>query len=369
MRRATASNVNDGRYENGAWSAVYTSPDMVEEVKIIVAPVDAETSRGNGQVQMITRSGTNQYRGSVSWSNHNSALDANDWFNNRNGVGKNYDNRNLYSARLGGPVIKNKTFFFLLFSGQRDLKKTQASGLTFTDMAKAGIFRYWPGVDNVNASQANSSVDRFGNPIQPAGATGPLQAIGLFGSCSFQGQPVPNCRPFTGDSLRTGFSANAFIKEELSRMPSPNQFTSAGNLTGDGLNTAVVNFMRRQDGLDQTNGNGDEVNRDQYNARLDHNFNAKHRLSLIATNEKTWGSATQAGLRNWPNSYDGLAVKRPVVYSIQFSSTLTNSMLNQLRLGKSGSNNWQWGAADRGDAVGAKSDRCLRTPTASRSEL
>src|SRR5215475_4666430 len=147
-------NVNDGRYENGAWSTVYTSPDMVEEVKVVVAPVDAETSRGNGQVSMVTRSGTNQYRGSVSWSNHNSALDANNWFNNRDGVGKSYDNRNLYSARMSGPVIKNKTFFFLLFTGQRDLKKTQANGLTFTDMAKAGIFRYWPGVDNLNASQA-----------------------------------------------------------------------------------------------------------------------------------------------------------------------------------------------------------------------
>src|SRR5438046_836205 len=40
-------NVNDGRYENGAWSVVFTSPDMVEEVRVIVAPVDAETSRGS----------------------------------------------------------------------------------------------------------------------------------------------------------------------------------------------------------------------------------------------------------------------------------------------------------------------------------
>src|SRR5262245_14956072 len=125
-------NVNDGRYENGAWSSVYNSPDMVEEVKVIVAPVDAETSRGSGQVSMVTRSGTNQFRGSVSWSNHNSALDANDWFNNFNGVGKSYDNRNLYSARIGGPIIKNKTFFFALFTGQRDLKRNQAFGLTFT---------------------------------------------------------------------------------------------------------------------------------------------------------------------------------------------------------------------------------------------
>ena len=105
-------NVNDGRYENGAWSTVFSPSDMVEEVKVIVAPVDAETSRGSGQVQMITRSGTNQFRGSVYWSNHNSALDANDWFNNQKGLGKSYDNRNQYGARVGGPIIKDKLFFF-----------------------------------------------------------------------------------------------------------------------------------------------------------------------------------------------------------------------------------------------------------------
>jgi Carboxypeptidase regulatory-like domain len=352
-------NVNDGRYENGAWSTVYTSPDMVEEVKVIVAPVDAETSRGNGQVQMVTRSGTNQYRGSVSWSNHNSALDANSWFNNFNGVGKSYDNRNLYSARMSGPIIKNKTFFFALFNGQRDLKKSQAAGLTWTDMAKAGIFRYWPGVDNQNASGNNPSVDVSGNPIAPAGATGPLSAIGLFGSCNYNGAPVPNCKLFN-DPLRPGISNVPFIQETLKRMPSPNQFTSGGaNIVGDGLNTAVVRFVRRQDGLDLTNGNGDEVNRDQYNLRIDHNFNSRHKVSIIGTHEKTWGTATQAGLRAWPQGLDGLAVKRPVVYTIQVSSTLSSTMLNQLRMGKSGSNNWQWGSADRGDEVGAEARKLL----------
>jgi hypothetical protein len=347
-------NVNDGRYENGAWSAVYNSPDMVEEVKVIVAPVDAETSRGSGQVSMVTRSGTNQFRGSVSWSNHNSVLDANDWFNNFNGVGKSYDNRNLYTARLGGPVIKNKTFFFGLFTGQRDMKRSQATGLTLTDMAKAGIFRYWPGVDVLNASNPNPSVDRAGNPVAPRGAQGDLAAIGLFGSCNYKGAPVPNCKVYNLDPNRTSISTHAFLQEELKRMPSPNQFISIGTLTPDGLNTGLISFVRRQDGLDLTNGNGDEVNRDQYNLRIDHNFNSKHKLSFIGTNEHTWGTATQAGLRAWPLGYDGLAVKRPVLYSLQMTSTLSNSMLNQFRISKSGTNNWQWGSADRGDEIGAE---------------
>src|SRR5207244_6102108 len=152
--------VSDGRYENGAWSATYTSPDLVEEVKVVVAPVDAQTARGSGQVSMVTRSGTNQFHGSAFWPNHNSALDASNWFNNFNGVAKNYDNRNQFGARVGGPIIKNKTFFFLLFEGQRDFKRENAAGTTLTDMARQGIFRYFPGVDNANASSASPTVDR-----------------------------------------------------------------------------------------------------------------------------------------------------------------------------------------------------------------
>src|SRR2546421_266065 len=187
-------NVSAGRFEDGAWSLTYTSPDLVEEVKVVVAPVDAQTSRGSGQVSMVTRSGTNQIRGSLFWDNHNSALDAGSWFNNSLGVQKDYDNRNQYGGRVGGPLVKNRTFFFLLFEGQRDLKRQQAAGNTLTDMARQGIFRYWPGADNANANNTNPSVDRQGNPITPTGATGPLSAIDLFGNCTFKGVAVANCK-------------------------------------------------------------------------------------------------------------------------------------------------------------------------------
>jgi hypothetical protein len=48
-----------------SFSVTYTSPDLVEEVKIEVSPVDASASRGAGQVSMVTRSGTNSFRGSA----------------------------------------------------------------------------------------------------------------------------------------------------------------------------------------------------------------------------------------------------------------------------------------------------------------
>ena len=59
------SSCRDGRYDFGAFSTTYVSPDLVEEVRVITAPVDAEAGRGSGQVQMVTRSGTNQFRGSA----------------------------------------------------------------------------------------------------------------------------------------------------------------------------------------------------------------------------------------------------------------------------------------------------------------
>jgi hypothetical protein len=81
--------VNETRYNLGVTSTTLINPDLVGEMRIILSPVDAESGRGNGQVQILTKSGGNQFRGSAVWAVRNSALDANTWTNNRqvtNGV-------------------------------------------------------------------------------------------------------------------------------------------------------------------------------------------------------------------------------------------------------------------------------------------
>src|SRR6516225_7524052 len=97
---------SDGRYTHGEFSQTYTSPDLVEEVKVVTAGVDAENGRGAGQVQMVTRSGGNRFTGSAVWTNRNSKLDANSFFNNLQGVSPNFENRNQFAVRVGGPIIK-----------------------------------------------------------------------------------------------------------------------------------------------------------------------------------------------------------------------------------------------------------------------
>src|SRR5881296_983911 len=195
--------VSDGRYDVGAATTTYVSPDLVDEVRIIVAPADAETGRGSGQIQMSTRSGTNEFHGSLFWTNRNSKLDANSWSNNFQGVGKDYYNGNQFGGRVGGPIIKNKTFFFFLFDGQRYLTKGYYTGAVLTEQARQGIFRYFPGVTNGgNVLSTNPQVDVNGTPQTPLGATGPLTSFNVFAR--------PDGTPY--DLNRTQLDTSGWIK-------------------------------------------------------------------------------------------------------------------------------------------------------------
>src|ERR1041385_8316892 len=84
----------DGRYLdwNGAYSGTFTSPDLVEEVQVNVTSVDASMGRGSGQVRLQTRSGGNELHGALFYTNQNSKLAANNWFQNLAGTPKNFLN-------------------------------------------------------------------------------------------------------------------------------------------------------------------------------------------------------------------------------------------------------------------------------------
>src|SRR5262252_5141639 len=167
---------NDGRYNssNGAYSAIFTSPDMVEEVRVSTNSIDPTLGRGAAQVQMRTRAGTNEYHGAAFYANNNSFLNSQTYFQNLQGAAKNYANRNQFGGRLGGPIIKNKAFFFVLTDDQRFMGKVTQGTLVLTQLARQGIFRYMNnGQRNQGTSATTPSVDANGNPLNPA-------AIGSF---------------------------------------------------------------------------------------------------------------------------------------------------------------------------------------------
>jgi hypothetical protein len=319
--------VSDLRYNHGVYSVTYSSSDLVEEVRVIVAPADAETGRGSGQVQMVTRSGTNQFRGALFWMNFNSALSANSWFGNFRGEEPGYLNQNQFGGRLGGPLVRNKTFFFFLFEGQRFLERAYTTGTVLTEQARSGLFRYFPGAQNANAFANNPTVDLQGNPVRPSAATGELQSFSVFGR----------------DPLRTGFDPSGWVQKVLARMPLPNDFT-----VGDGLNTAGHRWVQRTS-IDSPTGNGSNSNRNQYNVRIDHNVNANHKLSFVGSREKTW---TEAWPPPWPSEYIAKGIRHPYVYSGSFVSTLSPTIVNELRVGVSRTSTDRWSSFERPDEIG-----------------
>ncbi|HUI53924.1 MAG TPA: carboxypeptidase-like regulatory domain-containing protein, partial [Bryobacteraceae bacterium] len=113
---------------------LYVPVDRIQEVKVVTSPVDAEFGRGSGQVQLISKSGTNQFHGTAVDNLHNTILNANSWSNNRQGIARSTLADNDVTGTLGGPVIKNKTFFFALFEANLNYSTTPTTSVTLTPL-------------------------------------------------------------------------------------------------------------------------------------------------------------------------------------------------------------------------------------------
>jgi hypothetical protein len=113
--------VNDNQGADGFNSVLPIPLDSVQEFRTTVAGVGADMGRSaGGQVSIVTKGGSNQFHGSAYEYNRNTLTEANDWFSNRAGTPRPALIRNQYGASLGGPVLKNKLFFFFNYEGRKD---------------------------------------------------------------------------------------------------------------------------------------------------------------------------------------------------------------------------------------------------------
>lgn len=126
-RNATADVLIDGAsatnfdQNSGIQNVLYTpSVDSVEEFKVEQSNFSAEYGFAVGAIiNVVTRSGTNQLHGSLYEFFRNSVMDANDWFNNASSVPLPALKRNNFGGTVGGPIRKDKTFFFVAYEGLR----------------------------------------------------------------------------------------------------------------------------------------------------------------------------------------------------------------------------------------------------------
>ncbi len=95
--------------------------DSVQEFRGTTAgQLSSAGQGGGGQYSLVTRSGTNQFHGNVNEYHRDTDLEANDWFNNNSGVGRSPLIRNQFGGNIGGPIWRNKAFFFFDWDSRKD---------------------------------------------------------------------------------------------------------------------------------------------------------------------------------------------------------------------------------------------------------
>jgi hypothetical protein len=132
--------VNDNQGANGFNSVLPIPLDSVQEFRTTVTGFSADMGRSSGgQVSVITKSGSNQFHGSLYEFNRNTYTEANDWFSNKAGVPRSALIRNQYGGSLGGPIWKNRAFFFFNYEGRKDRSAVAVTRTVPTDTFRQGI--------------------------------------------------------------------------------------------------------------------------------------------------------------------------------------------------------------------------------------
>jgi hypothetical protein len=128
-----------------AFATVANAPvDSIQEFRGETVGSLAASGRGSGgQVQMVTKSGTNTFHGSAYEYHRNTITSANEYFNKLSGIDRPALIRNQFGGTFGGPAIKNKLFFFFNYNGRRDAFATTGSQTVPLDSFRNGIIQYY----------------------------------------------------------------------------------------------------------------------------------------------------------------------------------------------------------------------------------
>jgi hypothetical protein len=284
QRQGSNNNTLDGIDANDAvaprlgLSLTANNTDSVGEFRVITEGSKAEYGRNaGGQIELITRSGTNQYHGNLFDYLRNSDLNANDFFNNASGQARPVFIQNIYGGSFGGPIKHNKLFVFGNFQGRRTTQTKVQNRTVPTDLAKSGIFQYHP----TNAASTIAQVN------------------------------ILNLDP-------RHLGIDPFIANLLKIYPSPNNFD-----TGDGLNTGGFRF---------NNPNGSFE--DQLTIKADYNMTEKMHFFVRESWER---NSSIDSLNNadaqFPGEAQGTQGGHRWGVATGYDWTISSTLVNEFRYG------------------------------------
>ncbi len=287
--------------------------ENVQEFQVVTGISSAEYSRGGAQITAVTRSGSNEFHGSIFEFHRNDVLNANDFFNNAAGVERPKLIRNQFGGRIGGPIFKDKTFFFFGYQQTRESRGVAVNRLVYTAEARRGLFRY---LDNLRTTPENVAAHpELIRSVDLMECGGAIQAA--LGRECVDGR-FDGTRPATPDPFITGTVFGA--------IPLPNNFD-----IGDGLNTGGFRF------------NAPSITVEHLPSfRLDHRFNENH--SFYVTFNYIDRNIEGDFINNREPRYPDLGslgdrVTHSRGYSVGVTSTFAPTLINEFRFGYLGGEN------------------------------
>ena len=281
------------------------NPDSVEEFRVTTSNPDATQGRSSGaQISLITKGGTNQFHGALYEYHRNTATTANNYFNNKvgeyvatdanviNGLNVVGDDkaprpqliRNLFGGRLGGPIVKDRLFFFYNYEEMREAKGTSVTRTVPLPSLGQGIVKFRDTAGNIislNTTQINALTSN--------------------------GQAVVNVNPI----------ATATLAAAAAKYPA-NDFT-----TGDGLNTAGFRFNVPA-----------PVKQKGHTARFDWQVtgDGKHTVSLRGNYQQDLSVPTSR-LSNFPDTPAGSTWNHPLGLAASHTWLISSNKTNRFSYG------------------------------------
>jgi hypothetical protein len=312
--------INETTAGGSNFTPIRPNPDSLTEFQVITSNFTAELGRSSGaQVTLVTRSGGNEFHGSLFEFYQTPRFHANEYVNTINNAARPQFVQHIFGGSVGGPVIlplfgaggrstyngKNKTFFFTNLQLLRTKQSFFVNRTVYTEQARNGIFRYVPGGVNRNAIQATPSVNANGAPNFP------VCAGAVTTNCIATYNVYPNPLALGPDPT---------TQRIIGVTPLPNNFT-----VGDGLNVAGFSFV-----APQTERQYD------FTMKVDHNFNDRHALNVRWSQgaQNTLGDNANGGLQKFPglpNFVDTFRTPRNLAANYRW--TVTPKIVNEFVVG------------------------------------
>jgi len=274
---------------------VQPPPDAIQEFRVQTRTYSSEFGNSAGAVINATiKSGTNSYHGNLFEYVRNTVFDANSWINNRNNLKKGRFSQNQFGGTFGGPVIKDKTFFFFDMQRFTSRRSTTVTSTVPTPLMKQGNFTELPKTLS-NSPVAGQSGCIVGNVIQATSSTG---------------QP---CIDPVAAKLAALFP-NPNVPTLVAKQGIPGSWSSSPNYV---FSTVVPNDAYSLDG------------------RVDHTLNSSNHLFGSYSyyhqdrQDPAWTSDSVAGNGNFATQYR-LHMQQ---VSLGWTRNLSNNLLNDARFG------------------------------------